>query len=193
MPDITGAAPRGSQAATREVRQPESGAPDGKLVLDLRQVHAGLVPLVGGKAANLGELITGGLPVPDGFCLTTDAYRLATMPSPAKGSGPATESGSATESAHRGVESLDDVLGALRSTDPASLAELADLAGRARQIIGRVSIPAEVAAAVTQAYAELGRTSRWPSGPRPQQKTFRPPALPASRTRTSTWWGPTPS
>ncbi|UZX01701.1 phosphoenolpyruvate synthase [Arthrobacter sp. CDRTa11] len=156
MPDITGAAPRGSQAATREVRQPESGAPDGKLVLDLRQVHAGLVPLVGGKAANLGELITGGLPVPDGFCLTTDAYRLATMPSPAKGSGPATESGSATESAHRGVESLDDVLGALRSTDPASLAELADLAGRARQIIGRVSIPAEVAAAVTQAYAELG-------------------------------------
>ena len=39
---------------------------------DWRHVRAGMVPLVGGKAANLGELLSAGLPVPDGFCLTTD-------------------------------------------------------------------------------------------------------------------------
>jgi phosphohistidine swiveling domain-containing protein len=32
------------------------------------------LPLAGGKAANLGELIRGGLPVPSGFCITTGAY-----------------------------------------------------------------------------------------------------------------------
>jgi rifampicin phosphotransferase len=31
--------------------------------------------LAGGKAANLGALLAAGLPVPPGFCITTDAYR----------------------------------------------------------------------------------------------------------------------
>ncbi len=31
--------------------------------------------MAGGKAANLGELIRGGMPVPAGFCILTDAYR----------------------------------------------------------------------------------------------------------------------
>src|SRR5262249_28725504 len=30
--------------------------------------------IAGGKAANLGELIRAGLPVPPGFCVTTEAY-----------------------------------------------------------------------------------------------------------------------
>ncbi len=33
--------------------------------------------LVGGKAANLGRLIRAGFPVPDGFVVTTQAYRFA--------------------------------------------------------------------------------------------------------------------
>ena len=33
------------------------------------------VAVVGGKAANLGELVRAGLPVPPGFVITTDAYR----------------------------------------------------------------------------------------------------------------------
>src|SRR6266849_390867 len=40
---------------------------------------ASLLPLVGGKAANLGELIRAGLPVPDGFCVTTAAYEQASQ------------------------------------------------------------------------------------------------------------------
>lgn len=32
------------------------------------------VPIVGGKGANLGEMFNAGLPVPDGFCITGDAF-----------------------------------------------------------------------------------------------------------------------
>ncbi|MFE7129896.1 PEP/pyruvate-binding domain-containing protein [Streptomyces sp. NPDC057638] len=45
------------------------------LVIDLRAVDVTQAALVGGKAANLGELTRAGLPVPPGFCVTTDAYR----------------------------------------------------------------------------------------------------------------------
>jgi pyruvate,water dikinase len=45
-----------------------------EVVVDLADLRSGDLARVGGKAANLGELIVAGLPVPDGFCLTTDAY-----------------------------------------------------------------------------------------------------------------------
>ena len=38
----------------------------------LRREH---LAVAGGKAVNLGELLAAGMPVPDGFCLTTAAYR----------------------------------------------------------------------------------------------------------------------
>ncbi|MFN2182107.1 MAG: PEP/pyruvate-binding domain-containing protein, partial [Candidatus Promineifilaceae bacterium] len=31
--------------------------------------------LVGGKGANLSRLVSGGFPVPPGYCITADAYR----------------------------------------------------------------------------------------------------------------------
>ena len=47
-------------------------------VLDLAQLGAADVALAGGKGANLGELTRlDGVRVPDGFCVTTDAYREA--------------------------------------------------------------------------------------------------------------------
>jgi len=39
------------------------------------EVRASDVGLVGGKAANLGEMVAAGLPVPPGFCLCAQAYR----------------------------------------------------------------------------------------------------------------------
>ncbi|HSL08486.1 MAG TPA: PEP/pyruvate-binding domain-containing protein, partial [Pseudonocardiaceae bacterium] len=51
------------------------GSVDQELVLDLGCVGAQLLPIVGGKAANLGELIRAGFPVPPGFCITTAAYQ----------------------------------------------------------------------------------------------------------------------
>ncbi|MGV9981008.1 PEP/pyruvate-binding domain-containing protein, partial [Micromonospora wenchangensis] len=49
-------------------------------VIPLAEAHAGLVSLVGGKAAGLGELIRAGERVPEGFCVTTEAYRAGVLP-----------------------------------------------------------------------------------------------------------------
>ena len=46
-----------------------------ELILDLACLGPRLLPVVGGKAANLGELIRVGFPVPPGFCVTTVAYQ----------------------------------------------------------------------------------------------------------------------
>ncbi len=50
---------------------------DEPLLLSLADLNRDALPLAGGKAANLGELIRAGLPVPPGFCITTAAYTLA--------------------------------------------------------------------------------------------------------------------
>ncbi|MGA8710032.1 MAG: PEP/pyruvate-binding domain-containing protein, partial [Thermoplasmata archaeon] len=43
-------------------------------VVSLAEVSESDLPLVGGKASKLGELVREGLPVPPGFILTTEAY-----------------------------------------------------------------------------------------------------------------------
>ncbi|WNB85471.1 PEP/pyruvate-binding domain-containing protein [Cellulomonas sp. ATA003] len=49
----------------------------GALCRALSDLGSGDVPLAGGKGANLGELVRAGFDVPDGFVVTTAAYRLA--------------------------------------------------------------------------------------------------------------------
>ncbi|MEX5271838.1 PEP/pyruvate-binding domain-containing protein [Kocuria sabuli] len=49
-------------------------------LIDLAHITPGTVGLVGGKAAGLGALIAAGERVPDGFCLTTEAYRSGAIP-----------------------------------------------------------------------------------------------------------------
>ena len=65
---------------------------DVALVLDLAQLSADDLAAVGGKAANLGELIRAGFDVPPGFCITTEAYRLAVR-------GTTVEAGTGTDAA----------------------------------------------------------------------------------------------
>lgn len=103
------------------------------LVLGLDAASAGMLARVGGKAANLGELLSAGLPVPDGFCLTTDAYLQAVAPL-----------------------GLDGVHRALRATPSDDVDALAGLAGRARALITSAELPPAVAEAVRSAYEELG-------------------------------------
>ncbi|PVZ11162.1 PEP/pyruvate-binding domain-containing protein [Actinomycetospora cinnamomea] len=79
---------------------------------------------VGGKAANLGALVRAGLPVPDGVCVTTAAYRAAV--------------GAA----------LDPVLADAGTTDAGVLAE------KARDAVLAVPVPDAVAAAVRAACPE---------------------------------------
>jgi rifampicin phosphotransferase len=45
-------------------------------VVDLSDVDSTMINAVGGKALNLGIMSSADLPVPGGFCVTTDAYRL---------------------------------------------------------------------------------------------------------------------
>ncbi len=40
------------------------------LTLPFEAIDRAMLPIAGGKAANLGELARAGLPVPPGFCVT---------------------------------------------------------------------------------------------------------------------------
>ncbi|TDW31055.1 PEP/pyruvate-binding domain-containing protein [Cryobacterium psychrophilum] len=103
------------------------------LVVDLGRVNADSLSLVGGKAANLGVLIQAGFRVPLGFCLTTDAYRLAVDHT-----------------------ALGPVPHALRGTGVDDVPRLAQLAEQARAIVLDTDVPASVAEAVRQAYTHWG-------------------------------------
>ena len=46
------------------------------LVLPFNKMDKNDIPLVGGKAANLGEMVQAGFPVPNGFCVTSYSYQL---------------------------------------------------------------------------------------------------------------------
>ena len=115
-------------------------SPDDELVLELRGLDAGMLALVGGKAANLGELLSRGLPVPDGFCLTTAAYRQAI---------------GAPDSL---LPALAVAYAALHTAAGAGgePPDITGLAGKARAAIQAAPIPAAVAEAVGHAYRALG-------------------------------------
>jgi phosphohistidine swiveling domain-containing protein len=117
---------------------PGAGGPS--LILGLEAVNAAMVSLVGGKAANLGELLAAGLRVPAGFCRTSGAYRHATAGGPGVGAVP-----------------LASVHQALTDTADGDLPALAALAGQARDAIRSAPVPPEIAEAIKSAYAALGQ------------------------------------
>jgi len=42
--------------------------------INLKEVRKDSIPVVGGKGANLGEMVNSGFPIPQGFCVTSSAY-----------------------------------------------------------------------------------------------------------------------
>lgn len=112
-----------------------SGSVAGDVIVDLAQVGMERFFLVGGKAANLGELIRAGFAVPAGFCVTTVAYQQI-----------------AEDAALGTIVNVVDA----GAPDAARLAELAELAGRARAAILAVPVPPAIAEAVVRAYRALG-------------------------------------
>ncbi|MEM2281227.1 MAG: PEP/pyruvate-binding domain-containing protein, partial [Candidatus Bathyarchaeia archaeon] len=46
-----------------------------ELVIWFENLRKSDIPLVGGKNANLGEMMNAGIPVPPGFAVTANAYR----------------------------------------------------------------------------------------------------------------------
>src|SRR5688500_2510623 len=88
------------------------------------------LPLAGGKGANLGALINAGMPVPPGFCITTDAYH-------------------AFVAANQLQPKILNVLHGLQADSPAAL----DAASAAiRALFEAGTIPGDIAAGVRSAY-----------------------------------------
>ncbi len=46
-----------------------------KLIIDIKDITKKNLPITGNKATNLARLMSSGFNVPDGFCLTTEAYQ----------------------------------------------------------------------------------------------------------------------
>ncbi len=119
---------------------------DDNSVIDLAEAGPALIPLIGGKAAGLGGLIAAGLPVPDGFCITTAAYHriaaaaeaelLAGLPGGAPGTDHIAENAGVDEA------------------DPSGFAD------RTRESIAAVPVPEDLATAIRFAYAGLGGEGR---------------------------------
>ena len=99
------------------------------LILPLASIDASLLPLVGGKAANLGELIKTVLPVPDGFCITTVAYERASQQA-----------------------GLEPILHELATTNAGDTARLEQCASAARAALLAVTIPSDIVEAIREAY-----------------------------------------
>ena len=59
------------------MNEPENGDPG--LILPFTAIDRDALAVAGGKAANLGELVRAGFPVPAGFCVTTAAYDLVAV------------------------------------------------------------------------------------------------------------------
>jgi rifampicin phosphotransferase len=99
----------------------------------LDEVGANDIHRVGGKGANLGEMTAAGLPVPRGFCLTVAAYQQLI--------------------AEAGLwPQIETLLAAMPEDD---VEALGTAAAAIRRLITEATMPAEVARAVTAAYAEL--------------------------------------
>ncbi|MDN5771209.1 MAG: phosphoenolpyruvate synthase [Microlunatus sp.] len=99
-------------------------------VVELAEIGPDDLADVGGKALNLGRMITAGLPVPPAFCVTTDAYRRVVG------------------------DRLDDVIVALATVvDPGQVGRLAE---RARQIVLTAPVPRDLATVIIERYAALG-------------------------------------
>ncbi|MFE3323303.1 rifamycin-inactivating phosphotransferase [Streptomyces sp. NPDC059176] len=104
-------------------------------VLDLREIDAAHVPVVGGKGAHLGGLSRiEGIRVPAGFCVTTDAFRRITADTP----------------------SIDDRLDQLSRVDPDDREAIRALSAQIRRIIEEIVIPDDLAVAITRALTRLG-------------------------------------
>src|ERR671921_837214 len=115
----------------KQMNEQENGDPG--LILPFTAIDRGALAVAGGKAANLGELVRAGFPVPAGFCVTTAAYDLV-----------AADAG------------LEPTLAALAGTQPEDTARLAGLAKRARSYLSDAIVPDLLRQAIAEAYEGLG-------------------------------------
>src|SRR3989454_8365069 len=105
-----------TQSQTHQNREVQAN-----IILPFAAIDRASLPFVGGKAANLGEMLQAGLPVPPGFCVTTAAYALV------------------AESAD-----LEPILAELATTRADDTTHLAELAAAARACLLAAPMPTSI-------------------------------------------------
>lgn len=105
----------------------------GRFVVPLSHLRSDDLPRAGGKAANLGELIHAGFPVPDGVCVTTDAFALFLDD----------------------VPGLQALLDEVRGLDPGEVAAARDVGARIRAALAHTRMPRQVATEVRSALLRM--------------------------------------
>jgi pyruvate,water dikinase len=109
-------------------------------VLDLQEVDEMQVAVVGGKGAHLGALSRiEGIRVPAAFCVTTDAFRRIMAEAP----------------------SIDDRLDQLSRLNPDDREAIRTLSAEIRRTIEGITIPGNLAAAITGELARLGEQAAY--------------------------------
>ncbi len=111
----------------------------GQYIINFRGLSREDVSLVGGKGANLGEMVRAGFPVPAGFSITVQAYRQV-------------------------VTAIQELIGVILARvnweDPADV----EVKSREiRELILSEPVPREIVDAVTGAYLELGQEHNSPA------------------------------
>jgi len=109
-------------------------------VLGLQEIDETQVAVVGGKGAHLGELSQiEDIPVPPGFCVTTNAFRTIMAQAP----------------------SIDDLLDRLSRLDSGDRNAIRKLSAEIRRTLEGIAIPDDVAGAITLALARLGEQAAY--------------------------------
>jgi pyruvate,water dikinase len=109
-------------------------------VLDFQDIGTTEIMAVGGKGANLGELSrVQGICVPDGFCISTAAFKRIIEATPP-------------------MNEFLDQLSRLTLEDRDSIAELS---GEIRRVIEGIAIPEEIQAAITHFLSRLGEKNAY--------------------------------
>ena len=101
--------------------------------LDFEQVNKASLPMVGGKNASLGEMISAGIRVPPGFAITTDSYLILI-----------TEAGI-----------KDKIFNILSRVNPEDTISLDSVSAEIQKLINEALIPDVVEKAVREGYASL--------------------------------------
>ena len=92
------------------------------------------IATVGGKGANLGELINANIPVPPGFIVTAGAYSDFLQNS----------------------NIVNKILELLRPLDPGNFNQLQEVAAKVQQVVLNVPMPMELAREIQSAYLKMG-------------------------------------
>ncbi|MEM2374394.1 MAG: phosphoenolpyruvate synthase, partial [Thermoproteota archaeon] len=108
-----------------------------KLVLWFEELRKEDVPLVGGKCANLGEMISAGIPVPPGFAITAYAYKKFIEE---------------TKIAEKIYDILDETI-----KDPKDPKQYEEASKKIRALIEATAMPKSIEEEIVKAYRELNK------------------------------------